>query len=145
MGKILLSLVSCFLVVVLAQEELRVEVLSQPAQCQLKSKNGDRLTMDYTGTLLDGTQFDTSVNKKPFKFTLGAGQVIQGWDQGPTNMCIREKRRLTIPPQLAYGSAGVGGVIPGDATLKFDVELLAINRADVELRRHVSPQFDIRC
>merc|ERR1712071_197715 len=57
--KILLSLVSCFLVVVLAQEELRVEVLSQPAQCQLKSKNGDRLTMDYTGTLLDGTQFDT--------------------------------------------------------------------------------------
>jgi len=69
--------------------------------------------MDYTGTLLDGTQFDTSVNKKPFKFTLGAGQVIQGWDQGLTNMCIREKRRLTIPPQLAYGSAGVGGVIPG--------------------------------
>jgi len=88
------------------------------------------LSMDYTGTLEDGTKFDSSVDRKqPFNFQLGVGQVIKGWDQGLTDMCVGEKRKLTVPPSLGYGDAGAGDVIPGGATLHFDVELLSINEA----------------
>lgn len=89
---------------------------------------GDRLTVHYTGWLTNGTKFDSSVDRgQPFQFTLGEGQVIRGWEVGVAGMKVGEKRRLTIPPDLAYGSAGVGGVIPPNATLLFEVELLAIN------------------
>ena len=93
----------------------------------IAAKNGDQLKMEYTGKLYDdGTQFDSSVGRAPFEFTLGAGQVIKGWDQGLLGMCVGEKRKLTIPPHLGYGDRGAGAAIPGGATLVFDVELLSI-------------------
>ena len=90
---------------------------------------GDTLTVNYTGKLADGTVFDTSVGKQPFQFTLGAGQVIPGWDQGLMGMKVGGKRILIIPPGLAYGAQGAGGVIPPNATLAFEVELLAVTPA----------------
>ena len=95
---------------------------------------GRRLTVNYTGWLYaasqpqqKGTQFDTSIGKTPFVFVLGAGQVIAGWDRGFAGMKVGGQRRLVIPPELGYGSAGAGGgAIPPNATLVFDVELLGV-------------------
>lgn len=97
------------------------------------AKAGDTVAMNYTGRLVDGTVFDSNVDPKfghvqPFVFTLGAGQVIAGWDKGIVGMKVGEKKTLTIPPEDGYGAAGAGGVIPPNATLVFDVELLAIKK-----------------
>ena len=91
-------------------------------------KNGDTISVLYTGKLTDGTVFDASAKhgNVPFDFTVGAGMVIKGWDQGFLGAKIGEKRTLTIPGDLAYGPSGIPGVIPPNATLVFDVELLAI-------------------
>ena len=88
---------------------------------------GQGVVVHYTGTLENGTKFDSSVDRdKPFSFTIGIGRVIQGWDEGVATMKVGGKRRLTIPSDLGYGAAGAGGVIPPNATLIFDVELLEI-------------------
>ncbi|GAB4292593.1 MAG: FKBP-type peptidyl-prolyl cis-trans isomerase [Thiohalomonadaceae bacterium] len=89
---------------------------------------GQMVTVHYTGWLENGQKFDSSKDRNdPFRFKLGAGQVIRGWDEGVTGMKIGGTRKLTIPANLGYGARGAGGVIPPNATLIFDVELLALN------------------
>jgi FKBP-type peptidyl-prolyl cis-trans isomerase len=89
---------------------------------------GRSVSVHYSGWLTDGTKFDSSLDRgQPFEFRLGAGQVIPGWDEGVAGMKVGGKRKLTVPPQLGYGSHGAGGVIPPDAVLVFEVELLAVN------------------
>jgi FKBP-type peptidyl-prolyl cis-trans isomerase len=91
-----------------------------------EAKAGQTVNVHYTGWLVNGTKFDSSVGRGPFSFKLGAGQVIRGWDEGVAGMKIGGKRKLTIPPDLGYGARGAGGVIPANATLIFDVELLGV-------------------
>jgi FKBP-type peptidyl-prolyl cis-trans isomerase len=92
------------------------------------AKKGQTVTVHYTGWLTNGTKFDSSVDRKePFQFTLESG-VIQGWIDGVQGMKVGGKRQLKIPPELGYGSRGAGGVIPPNATLIFDVDLLSIDR-----------------
>lgn len=91
-----------------------------------EAKDGNTVSVHYTGTLEDGTKFDSSLDKnQPFEFTLGAGQVIKGWDQGIAGMKVGGKRKLTIPPSLGYGDQPAGS-IPPNSTLLFEVELLEI-------------------
>tara|TARA_B100000586_G_scaffold14705_1_gene10075 strand:- start:119 stop:487 length:369 start_codon:yes stop_codon:yes gene_type:complete len=93
-----------------------------------EAQAGNNVSVHYTGWLTDGTKFDSSVDKnQPFQFPLGAGRVIAGWDEGVCGMKVGGKRKLTIPSDLGYGPTGAGGVIPPNATLVFEVELLEIN------------------
>ncbi|MDD5145247.1 MAG: FKBP-type peptidyl-prolyl cis-trans isomerase [Candidatus Pacebacteria bacterium] len=109
-----------------AKEELKIETLRQGTGAE--AKNGDNVRVDYIGTLEDGTKFDSSYDRgMPILFTLGNGSVIKGWEMGILGMKVGEKRRLTVPPDLAYGESGYPGVIPPNATLIFEVELIGFN------------------
>jgi FKBP-type peptidyl-prolyl cis-trans isomerase len=106
-------------------DELQIEDLSVGSGDEATS--GQQVDVHYTGWLENGTKFDSSLDRgKPFSFRLGGGQVIQGWDQGVAGMKVGGKRKLTIPSHLGYGARGAGGVIPPNATLIFEVELLGV-------------------
>merc|ERR1712070_874628 len=135
---LVLSAAAC--VVCEVQEMSHLEVgelitVEKKVSCAQGAKAGDKLQMHYTGTIdpqsKTGTpnkKFDSSLDRgTPFSFTLGQGEVIKGWDKGLLGICPGEKRKLVIPPQLAYGDQGAGGAIPGGATLDFQVECLKIN------------------
>ncbi|KAI0438247.1 hypothetical protein F4803DRAFT_103783 [Xylaria telfairii] len=106
--------------------DLKIDV-TLPVECDRKTKNGDSIEVHYRGTLAaNGNKFDASYDRgTPFGFQLGAGRVIKGWEEGLLDMCIGEKRTLTIPPELGYGSRGMGP-IPAGSTLIFETELIGI-------------------
>ena len=106
--------------------ELKIEQLQEGHGAVAQA--GQTVSVHYTGTLTDGSKFDSSLDRgQPFSFKLGAGQVIRGWDQGVAGMKVGGRRKLTIPPDLAYGAAGFPPVIPPNSTLVFEVELLGVD------------------
>ena len=106
---------------------LKIEVISRPEECERKVKKGDNLAMHYTGMLEDGDKFDSSRRLgKPLDFQIGIGKVIKGWDEGILGMCVGEKRKLVIPPELGYGKRGTQN-IPPNSTLYFDIELMEVS------------------
>ncbi|KAH8318862.1 hypothetical protein KR074_008360 [Drosophila pseudoananassae] len=123
-----LFLISAFMAVAVAEPKVTIGVKKRVENCTRKAKSGDMVHVHYKGSLQDGTEFDSSHKRgTPFSFTLGAKQVIKGWDQGLLGMCEGEQRKLTIPPELGYGSSGAGGgKIPPNAVLIFDVEMVKI-------------------
>jgi len=129
-----LAAVVSFVVVVKSDDQLLTEVLEKPPEdCQRKAEKDDMIFMHYIGKLHNGKLFDSSYEhtpKVPFEFKLGAGHVIGGWEQGVVGMCIGEKRKLTIPPSLAYGDEGYGELIPPKSTLIFEIELMDIKDDD---------------
>lgn len=111
--------------IVTTDSGLKYEVIAEGDGAE--PQPGNRVFVHYVGTLEDGTKFDSSRDRgRPFDFTIGQGQVIKGWDEGVGMMKVGDRRKLIIPPELGYGARGAGGVIPPNATLIFDVELLRI-------------------
>eukprot|EP01113_Clastostelium_recurvatum_P045241 TRINITY_DN7749_c0_g1_i2.p1 TRINITY_DN7749_c0_g1~~TRINITY_DN7749_c0_g1_i2.p1 ORF type:complete len:242 (+),score=53.73 TRINITY_DN7749_c0_g1_i2:682-1407(+) len=136
---LILCFLLCGLALLVAQASENVhgvviDYLERPDTCSgddaIKAEKDDKVHVHYTGTLANGDVFDTSIKRgQPFQFTLGASQVIKGWDIGILGMCVGEKRRLTIPSELGYGKRGAaGGKIPPDATLIFETEMIKIDK-----------------
>lgn len=125
-----------------ADEKISVEVIDVPADCERKTKKFDQLSMQYTGVLTETkVKFDSSYDRnEPFKFQIGTGQVIKGWDEGLLDMCVGEKRKLVIPASKGYGAAGAGELIPPNSGLTFDVELVGIE--DGEIPPNVFKEID---
>jgi len=130
-----LSRIALFTVVMLLGLFAAFTTMAAEGELKITDKivgNGDeavemsRVSVHYSGWLMDGTAFDSSVGREPFSFTLGGGEVIAGWDQGVKGMRVGGKRELIIPPHLGYGKRGAGGIIPPGATLRFEVELLSV-------------------
>ncbi|KAF2203060.1 hypothetical protein GQ43DRAFT_447702 [Delitschia confertaspora ATCC 74209] len=118
--------------ILVSAQQLQIEVTKE-VECTRKSELGDTISVHYKGTLQDGTVFDASRPRgDPFRFTLGAGHVIRGWDEGLLGMCIGEGRKLTIPPSMAYGNQDKGP-IPGGSTLIFETELIGIDGVELEV------------
>ncbi|CAK9231221.1 unnamed protein product [Sphagnum troendelagicum] len=133
-GAFVLLLVSFLLLTVEAKKEekdvteLQIGVKFKPKTCDVQAHKGDQVKVHYRGSLVDGTEFDSSYPRgSPFEFVLGQGSVIKGWDQGLLGMCVGEKRKLKIPSSLGYGDRGSPPKIPGGATLIFETELIAVN------------------
>lgn len=127
------SIILCFCALIAVAEkltQLEVGVTKEPAECPIKASKGDVVSVHYTGRLRDsGEVFDSSYSRGvPIQFQLGYGQVISGWDQGILGMCVGEGRKLQIPSELGYGSRGAGNVIPPNADLVFETELVDIKR-----------------
>ena len=112
-----------------ATPHVEIEIISAPKVCQQRTEAGDLLSMHYIGTLQsNGAKFDSSYDRKvPLEFRLGEGRVIQGWEIGCQNMCVGEKRRLIVPPELGYGNRDLGK-IPPNSTLVFEIELVEIKQ-----------------
>lgn len=104
----------------------KLEIVDEKVGTGPEAKKGDTVKVHYTGTLMNGKEFDSSRGKDPFQVTIGQGQVIKGWDEGLPGMKVGGKRKLTIPWTMAYGEKGSGASIPPKAALKFDVELMEI-------------------
>ncbi|XP_033220524.1 peptidyl-prolyl cis-trans isomerase FKBP2-like [Belonocnema kinseyi] len=111
------------------KKKLQIGIKKRIENCTVKSKKGDTISVSYVGTFEDGTEFDKS-DSEGILITLGHGQVIKGWEQGLMGMCVGEKRKLVIPPDLAYGATGAPPKIPPNATLIFAVELVKIGQKD---------------
>ena len=108
-----------------AKNGLQVEMLQEGSGP--RAQQGQTVSVHYTGTLEDGQKFDSSRDRgQPFEFVLGSGQVIRGWDEGIAQLRVGDRATLTIPAELGYGTQGIPGVIPGGATLLFDVELVGV-------------------
>lgn len=128
-------LVSCLSLVY--TQEVKVDVVTKAETCERAAKNGDTISMRYKGNLYDvatgqlGKQFDSNFDRPDtFDFKLGAGQVIQGWERGVPGMCVGERRKLTVPPQLAYGDVGFSDLIPPGSTLVFEIELVDLKAGE---------------
>jgi len=120
-----------------AEDDVQIDVITKPEACERAAKSGDTISMRYKGNLYDvhtkeiGKQFDSNFDRpQTFDFKLGAGQVIQGWERGVPGMCVGEKRKLTVPPELAYGDVGFSDLIPPKSTLVFEIELVNIKAGD---------------
>ncbi|EGC32844.1 hypothetical protein DICPUDRAFT_37686 [Dictyostelium purpureum] len=107
-------------------ESVKIVDTFKPDVCKIKTKVGQKVTVHYTGKLINGYKFDSSVGGKPFTFTLGQNKVIKGWEIGILDMCVHQKRVLRIPPSLGYGDRDLGD-IPPNSYLIFEVELIKIN------------------
>lgn len=121
-------------------KKLQIGIKKRAENCNVKSKKGDLLHVQYTGTFENGEEFDSS-GDRTFTFTLGSGQVIKGWDQGLIGMCVSEHRKLVVPPYLAYKEEGVPPTIPSNSTLIFYVKLIKIEKRNCFFQKIIAKLY----